>query len=454
MLKNEGARRPLANAMVYHFLLSSLSSTLINLMLLLGIIGRVSEFHAGVSAATTEIPEMPRRPPRLLRGGKGLNGLRLSMEEEHFLPRASFWEKDSSISAYLIEAKSAAMDDETMFYARMMEDMASTSLNTRNEHTPIEEEAVVPAEDLYCGRSKEKYWNAMKAEVQDLVGITGLDDLQSPQSRALYWITHLDLMQICPEDPSVVQRYVMAVFYYATGGDEWRQCYSPADLHDTVLVQETNSNCSIDTDGPGTGGTDAWLTQVSECEWGGLVCHDSGELKGHLDRIDFERNNLKGTIPTEIGLLSHLRFLHLEVGELRGTIPTELGALSSLLHIDFNYNELTGMLPDELYELRSLTQLDLNDNFLGGTISESIGQLTNLTFLQLHRNEFMGNIPSQLGLLKALVVANMESNSLEGSVPSEICANRNDSGGSLVGLTVDCSNGRVSCDCCTGCGTA
>jgi hypothetical protein len=40
----------------------------------------------------------------------------------------------------------------------------------------------------------------------------------------LDWITIEDEAQLCPNDDNLIQRYIMAVFYYSTDGDRWAEC--------------------------------------------------------------------------------------------------------------------------------------------------------------------------------------------------------------------------------------
>jgi hypothetical protein len=51
-------------------------------------------------------------------------------------------------------------------------------------------------------------------------------------------------------------------------------------------------------------------------------------------------------------------------------------------------NELNGTIPTEICNLRSLVHWDLEDNALAGTIPTEIGCLTNLTYWDLQDNAF------------------------------------------------------------------
>jgi hypothetical protein len=112
---------------------------------------------------------------------------------------------------------------------------------------------------------------------------------------------------------------MLAVFYYSTNGKNW-----------------TESN--------------DWLTHNDECTWYSdsldPVCAESGVFL----RLVFYGNNLVGSIPPEVALLSDsllsLRFENDKM--LTGTIPTELGLLTNLAFFYFVDTALSGTIPSEL----------------------------------------------------------------------------------------------------------
>jgi len=58
-------------------------------------------------------------------------------------------------------------------------------------------------------------------------GVSSRQDLaddRSAQGMALDWITNEDEAELCPDDNNLIQRYIMAVFYYSTDGDRWAEC--------------------------------------------------------------------------------------------------------------------------------------------------------------------------------------------------------------------------------------
>jgi len=294
------------------------------------------------------------------------------------------------------------------------------------------------------------------------------DDPSTPQAQALDWITNEDAIEpvLCPDVSfcGMVQRYILAAFYYATEGGDWSQCSAPADLDDPASVAAANAQCNrvvtpfgVANERVGDTSTDAWLGPVNECQWGGVACwgSDTPNLELCIDQLDFENDGLSGTLISEVGELDSLRFLILEQGSIEGQIPPEIGDLQRLLILDMDFNQLTGTIPDEIYGLSSLQQLDLNDNQISGVISSSIENLRLLTFLQLDHNEFSSTIPSEMGTLQNLRIAFLSANDLTGEMPEEVCANRNNTvpPGVLGVLVTDCAgpDPEVECACCSSC---
>lgn len=111
------------------------------------------------------------------------------------------------------------------------------------------------------------------------------DEPGTPQNLALEWILNEDTAYLCPQDESLVQRYVLAVFYYSTRGDRWRECSAPKDFSDPVSIALANAACTIQVEG---GDSDAWLTPSAECAWGGLAC----DIQSEIIRIEMGKYTL------------------------------------------------------------------------------------------------------------------------------------------------------------------
>ena len=243
-----------------------------------------------------------------------------------------------------------------------------------------------------------------------------------------------DEVYVCPEDDGIVQRYVIAVFYFATGGDTWTRCGA----------DKAHSSCDE------ANGEVRFLSAAHECQWYGISCDGVNSIT----KIAYEKNNLNGQIPDELSSLSSLTTLSLEKMSIRGTIPSSLGSLANLLSLDLDFNDLTGTIPPELGNIHGLKLLDLNDNRLSGSI-DALAGFHHLLFAQLHHNKFSGPISLDLGDLMELRAVTLFGNDLTGSIPQSLCNNKVENGGTLQHLEVDCGGDSpdVECDCCTQCWT-
>jgi hypothetical protein len=135
---------------------------------------------------------------------------------------------------------------------------------------------------LRCNATESARAASLSILVKSISIATDVDTPGTPQNLALDWLINYDSMFLCPDDPIVRQRYVMGVFYYSTRGNRWRQCRAPTDLSDPVAIEQSNFECNIAVP---LGGSDAWLTPSSECNWGGLLCNEENQVS----RIDFGR---------------------------------------------------------------------------------------------------------------------------------------------------------------------
>jgi Leucine-rich repeat (LRR) protein/tRNA A-37 threonylcarbamoyl transferase component Bud32 len=103
--------------------------------------------------------------------------------------------------------------------------------------------------------------------------------------------------------------------------------------------------------------------------------------------LNMAQNDLKGVIPSEIGLLDALETLNLSCNQFSGTIPIELGRLQLLQILDLSHNQLSGTIPPTLgTQLISLQSVNVSYNDLNGSSPSSwIG------FLKSNYNSFVGN---------------------------------------------------------------
>jgi hypothetical protein len=107
-------------------------------------------------------------------------------------------------------------------------------------------------------------------------GGAALEIPDSPQSRAFTWLADNANLDDYP-DWKRIQRYVLAVFYYSTNGDKWRE-------NDGWLSDD--DECT------------SWFIQETSEEY--PACRQSGSFA----HITLKKNQLNGTLPAELALLS------------------------------------------------------------------------------------------------------------------------------------------------------
>ena len=100
-----------------------------------------------------------------------------------------------------------------------------------------------------------------------------LNSTSSPQYMAYSWLLE-DKYLMEYSRKKKLQRYSLATFYYATNGDQWLK-------------------------------NDFWLSDRTECHWYGKtgsrrLCNKEQELVN----LELDTNNINGSLPPEIGLLS------------------------------------------------------------------------------------------------------------------------------------------------------
>lgn len=292
----------------------------------------------------------------------------------------------------------------------------------------------LPSEPLNkCGITDSQRASDIEELLFEVSGQVLRDEIESPQSNAMNWLITEDELFVCPgvNDKKLLQRYAMAVFYFSTEGEGWKECFSGDDA------------CgSTDNDFEGQ---KPFLSGVNECEWAGINACNADKC---ITKIVFEeQNDLFGTIPEELRVLEFLEVISLEDQAIGGPLPSGLGEIMPLRVIDFDFNQLTGSIPDSYYSLENLVELDLNDNKLTGTISDNIDGMLSLEFMQLHFNKFTGTIPDSIVNVETLTVAEFQDNGFTGDVP--LCMGSSETP-DLVALSADCLS-KVTCGSDCGC---
>ena len=286
-------------------------------------------------------------------------------------------------------------------------------------------------------------------------------DPTSPQSQALVWLQD-DPLTLTPgrSTRTVLQRYVLAVLYFATSGPTtWKIDY----------LRPTDDVCAWN---------DGFPPSAEAGKLHGVYCHDDDD-GGIVYRLDLPANQLVGQIPWELGLLTNLTRINLDGNALTGTLSTRLfdewtqleafwvydnrltGTLPAFFStmtrsLDFDENQMTGSIPDTWGTLMpGLTIVALSGNRLTGTLPGIFGSLVNLTYLDVSDNLLTGTVPSvELSQSTSLEILSLAFNSrLTGSM-EQVCGGEGAVAAeaavpTLEILEADCD--QVDCPCCTTC---
>ena len=132
----------------------------------------------------------------------------------------------------------------------------------------------------------------------------------------------------------------------------------------------------------------------------------------------FNGNAFSGTIPNDIGLLTHLRIMNFKSNRLTGTIPSSLGLLSSLVVFDVSNNALSGPIPESMPQLTGLTYFDISYNNVNGTIPSLFTQFENMNRFHATANILSGTIPELYWT--DIHIFDVSYNRLNGTIPESI----------------------------------
>ncbi|GLJ20852.1 hypothetical protein SUGI_0380200 [Cryptomeria japonica] len=157
----------------------------------------------------------------------------------------------------------------------------------------------------------------------------------------------------------------------------------------------------------------------------GVLPTSIGRLSKSLSYLALNSNEIRGSIPDEIGNLTNLTLLDLNASQLNGTIPSALSRLPNLERLYLHTNNLQGRIPESFCHSKKLGLLSLSENMLSGQIPESLGKLPQLRDLILHHNQLSGKIPASLGRCQTLETVDLANNKLSGNLPPEVAGLQN-----------------------------
>jgi len=146
-------------------------------------------------------------------------------------------------------------------------------------------------------------------------------------------------------------------------------------------------NNGADDDGKEEGGVDNYFYDFNDDEE-----DDFFSNKIAIHSLNLKANGLTGTFPRELSLLCNIYdTIDLSVNEIVGSIPTHLGLLSKLQNIMLQQNKLESSLPTELGSMTDLKTFDISGNFeINGTFPVGLDQWKGIERLEIQNTKIKG----------------------------------------------------------------
>lgn len=183
----------------------------------------------------------------------------------------------------------------------------------------------------------------------------------SVQSRALAWFVAEEqqdpTLHIWNQAemllPRLLQRYALIVLFLSCGGNTWI-------------------------------GIKPWISQnlEHECDWDQVTCNDKEQVIG----ISAHGIDMIGSLPEELGILSHLQFFDASQNRLQGSLPSSLTGMTDLKSLGVSLNNMAFSIPTEIGLLTNLESLEMAFNTITGDLPQELKQLTNLQLLDVFHN--------------------------------------------------------------------
>jgi hypothetical protein len=149
-----------------------------------------------------------------------------------------------------------------------MEPSSEPTLNPTE--SPTDSPTSTPTVDG-CTVSAQVRVDNILALLRSVADPQAIASLGTAQGKATDWLLNEDPRKICPDNPKILQRWVLAVIYFSTGGDTWFQCSNNIlandDCGDVLPFEEKQR----------------FLSGFSECDWAGIECN----IQGCVDEIEF-----------------------------------------------------------------------------------------------------------------------------------------------------------------------
>eukprot|EP00934_Nitzschia_sp_Nitz4_P003684 Nitzschia sp. Nitz4//scaffold14_size191712//112655//114940//NITZ4_001731-RA/size191712-augustus-gene-0.247-mRNA-1//-1//CDS//3329536951//3674//frame0 len=238
-------------------------------------------------------------------------------------------------------------------------------------------------------------YDLMLEQLEPLTGAT-IAESGTPEEAALTWLAYSDPAQLDPDAhlDLLTQRFVLATLYLSTNGADWDEQHH-------------------------------FMTYLGTCDWNqmesGSVFGASCNSDGFVSRLVLPDISVSGSLPRDIGLLTHLTHLDMSSNKIGGNLPSTIGMLNKLTHLDLRSNQFTGFAPNNAQKLSSLEQFHLSDNRFDGEIPyQYLIDLPKVKIINLKNNMFSGIVhddDKELWGIETLVSLDLSNNSFEGQMP-------------------------------------
>jgi len=174
-----------------------------------------------------------------------------------------------------------------------------------------------------------------------------------------------------------------------------------------------------------------------------------------LTHLEMESNYFSGPFPKAIEKMDKLTYCYLRRNDMSFNLEfMKAGQFKeNMFAMWLDGNDITGTIPTEIGLMSGLASFSIANSTLTGTIPEEIGNLKQLRRLWLFNNKLTGTIPKTMDNLQLLEVVELHGNKLEGNMPGGVCVAVENSDYEYKSLTSDCKKA-VECDtpsCCTEC---
>lgn len=285
-----------------------------------------------------------------------------------------------------------------------------------------------PSEKVLREQNNERFNVIMEHIVtQGISHEATFEDFTSSEHHALRWVAYSDPARLDENDPMLLSRYALAVFFYNSFLTFEKTAGKQKSIEDGIHQWEGVPN-------PGWTRKDYWMTERGLCEWYGVHCvpkrvvnPNTGEEKliTQYDAnqppaaIQLRQNHIMGTLPVEFKALEDLKLIDLTANKLAGTFPTNLGRLFHLEYLHLPNNQIGGALPSDIGFLEGLKKLDLRSNQLHGALPAELNRLYNLESLLLDHNQITGKIPDMTNC-KNLHTVHLQNNEIDERFPFSI----------------------------------